>query len=83
MSDHLSQRGALLAQFKEHLARASYNPSVVRRYLGVAGRFLEYLEKRHVRLDEVQPSHLTMYVRRERGSFSRRHGHPPANIDHL
>ena len=34
MSDHLSQRGALLAQFKEHLAGASYNSGVVRRILG-------------------------------------------------
>jgi integrase/recombinase XerD len=82
MSDHLSQRGALLAQFEEHLARASYNSSVVQRYLVVAGRFLEYLGKRHVLIDAVQPSHLTMYVRRELGRFARRHGHPPVSIDH-
>jgi integrase/recombinase XerD len=82
MSDHLSERGALLAQFKEHLARARYNSCVVRRYLGVTSRFLEYLETRHGLIDTVQPLHLTMYVRRELGRFARRHGHPPVNIDH-
>ena len=55
MSDHLPQRGALLAQFEEHLAKASYGSRVVERYRTVADQFLEYLGKRHVLIDAVQP----------------------------
>ena len=82
MSDHFSQRGAPLAQFEEHLTSARYNSAVVRRYLGVADRFLNYLRKRHVLIDAAQPSHLTMYVRGELRRFARRHGRPPVSIDH-
>ncbi len=82
MSDHLSQRTALLAQFKELLAKARYGSSTVAGYLAVARRFLEYLGNRHMPIDAVQPSHVTMFLRRELRRFARRQGHAPASIDH-
>ena len=82
MSDHRPQRCALLAQFEEHLTKASYGSRVVERYRTVADQFLEYLGKLHVPIDAVQPYHVTMYVRRELRRFARRHGHGPASIDH-
>ena len=81
MSDHLPQRGALLTQFEEHLAKASYVSKVVERYRSVADQFLEYLGKRHVLIDAVQPCHVTMFVRCELRRFARRHGHGPASIN--
>jgi integrase/recombinase XerD len=82
MSDHLFLRSALLAQFEEHLAKASYRSRVIERYLTVADQFLQYLGKRHVLIDAVQPSHVTMYVSCELRRFVRRRGHGPASIDH-
>ena len=81
MSDHLPQRGALLTQFEQHLAKASYVSKVVERYRSVVDQFLEYLGKRHVLIDAVQPCHVTMFVRCELRRFARRHGHGPASID--
>ena len=83
MSDHLPQRSsALLAQFEGYLAKASYGSRVIEHHLAVADQFLQYLGKRHVLIDAVQPSHVTMYLRRELRRFARRHGHGPASIDH-
>ena len=82
MADHLLQRSALLAQFEEHLAKASYRSRVIERYLTVANQFLQYLGKRHVLIDAVQPSHVTRYVSCELRRFVRRRGHRPASIDH-
>ena len=83
MSDHVSQRSALLAQFKEHLAKVSYSSSAVAGYVAVAAHLLEYLGNRHVPVDAVQPLHVTTFLRRELRRFTRRHGHAPVSIDPL
>jgi site-specific recombinase XerD len=82
MSDLLSQRSALISQFEEHLARASYSSTSTKRYLAVAGHFLKYLEGQHVPIDAAQPSHVTKYLTRELGQFARRHGHAPVSVEH-
>jgi site-specific recombinase XerD len=82
MSELLSQRSALILQFEEHLARKRYGLATGKRYLAVAGHFLKYIEGRHVPIDSVQPSHVTMYLARELRQFSRRHGRAPASVDH-
>lgn len=82
MSDHLPQRSALLVQFEGHLAKAGYGSRVIKHHLAVADQFLQYVGKRHVRIDAVQPSHVTMYVRRDLRRFVRRHGHGPASVNH-
>ncbi len=82
MSEPLRQRATLLAQFNEHLARASYSASATKRYLAVAGHFLEYLGTRQVPIEAVQPSHVTMYLRRERRRFARRHHCLPLSVAH-
>jgi integrase/recombinase XerD len=79
MSASLLQRCALLSQFEDHLAKARYSATATKRYLAVAGHFLEYLRKRHVPIEAVQPSHVTMYLRRELSRFSRRHQHAPVS----
>lgn len=82
MSDPLPQRSALIAQFEEHLAKARYSSTSTKRYLAVAGHFLEYLGGRHVPIETVQPSHVTKYLKRELRQFARRHGHAPASVEH-
>ena len=82
MSDHISQRSALLAQFKEHLAKASYSSSAIAGYVAIAAHLLEYLENRHVPIDAVESSHVTRFLRRELCRFTRHHGHAPVSIDH-
>src|SRR5437016_1977393 len=81
MSDHLPRSRALLAQFKEHLAKGSYSASAARRYVAVAGHFLRYIGKRHIQIEEVQPLQVSMYLRRELRRFSRLHGRAPRSID--
>ena len=44
MSDDRQQSSALLKQFEEHLAKASYSASCSARYLAVASNFLQYIE---------------------------------------
>ena len=80
MSVPLSQRSALLVPFEEHLAKARYSVTSTQRYLAVAGHFLEYLRKRHVSIEAVLPSHVTMYLTRERRIFARRHQRAPVSI---
>ena len=82
MSDHLLQRSALISQFEEHLARASYSLTSTKRYLAVAGHFLKYLEGLHVPIDAAQPRHLTKYLTRALRQFARRHGHAPVSVEH-
>ena len=82
MSELLPRRSALILQFGEHLARERYSSTASKRYLAVAGHFLKYIEGRHVPIDAVQPSHVTMYLARELRQFSRRHGRAPASVDH-
>jgi integrase/recombinase XerD len=81
MSDLLPQRSALISQFEEHLERARYSSTASKRYLAVAGHFLNYVEDRHVPIDAVQPSHVTNYLARQLRQFSRRHGHAPVSVD--
>jgi integrase/recombinase XerD len=80
MSGNRSQPSALLAKFKEHVARARYGSSTVGGYVAVAGLFLEYLSRRKVPIEQVCTEHVSAFLGRELLRFSRRHGHPPAYI---
>jgi len=82
MSDHQSQRSALLAQLEEQLSKARYSPSVVGQYLGAARDFLDYVGKRHVLIDEVKTSHVTTYLRFGLQQFIRRNGQAPFSVTH-
>ena len=62
MSDPIPQRSALIAQFEEHLATARYSATATKRYLAVAGHFIEFLRSRHVPIAAAQPSHVTKYL---------------------
>lgn len=81
MSDATSQRGALLAKFKAHVAQMRYGSSTIGAYLAVADGFIEYLSNREVPIEEVQTEHVTVFLDRELRRFSRRHGHPPACVN--
>lgn len=80
MSDNTSQRIALLAKFKEHVARARYGSSTVGAYVAVAGHFLEYLSRRKVPIQGVCTEHVSAFLGCELLRFSRCHGHPPASV---
>jgi len=81
MSDDHPQRSALLTQFEEHLAKASYSSSCSAHYLVVASNFLQHIEKRHVLIDSVQPAHITRYLRWELRRFVERNSHAPICIE--
>lgn len=81
MSDDHPQYSALLTQFEDHLAKASYSSSCSAHYLGVASNFLQYIEKRHVLIDSVQPAHITRYLRGELRRFVERNSHAPICIE--
>lgn len=81
MSDARLQRSALLARFKEHVARARYGSSTVVAYVAVAGHFLENLERLRVPLRDVRAEQVTAFLDSELLRFSRRHGRPPVCVD--
>ncbi len=68
MSGNRSQRSALLAKFKEHVARARYGSSTVGAYVAVAGLFLEYLSRRKVPLQGNSPTTALLDRRRSQTS---------------
>ncbi len=82
MSDPIPQRSALIAQFEEHLATARYSATATKRYLAVAGHFIEFLRSRHVPIAAAQPSHVTNYLTCELRQFARNHGHAPVSVEH-
>lgn len=81
MSANTSQRSALLAKFKDHVARARYGSSTVGAYVAVAGHFIEYLSRRKIPIQGVCTEHLSAFLDCELLRFSRRHGHPPASVN--
>jgi len=80
MSDNTSQRIALLAKFKEHVAQARYASGTVGAYVAVAGHFLEYLSRRKVPIQGACTEHVSAFLGCELLRFSRCHGHPPASV---
>ena len=80
MSDRPLDAATPLAQLWEHLTLARYAPTVIVRYVAFARLFLRYLEKRHVRLDEVEPAHVSMYLACKLRRYRQRHGRAAASM---
>ena len=80
MSDRPLDTAAPLAQLREQLTLARYAPTVIVRYVVFARLFLRYLAKRHARLDEVEPVHVSKYLTCELRRYRQRHGRAPASM---
>jgi integrase/recombinase XerD len=80
MSDRPLDTAAPLAQLREQLTLARYAPTVIVRYVVFARLFLRYLAKRHVRLDEVEPVHVSKHLTCELRRYRQRHGRAPASM---
>lgn len=80
MSDRPLDAATPLAQLWEHLTLARYAPTVIVRYVAFARLFLRYLEKQHVRLDEVEPAHVSKYLACKLRRYRQRHGRAAASM---
>ena len=80
MSDRAIDAANTLAQLWEHLTLERYAPTVIVRYVAFARLFLRYLEKQHVRLDEVEPAHVSKYLACELRRYRQRHGRAAASM---
>ena len=69
-----------LSRLADHGREERYQCHVVNRYVGVARRFLVYLEKRGTRVEHAQPADVAGYLRSERQRFHRRHRHAPTTV---
>ena len=70
---------ALLAQFGQRLASTSYTRAVTAHYLDCAKRFLAYLSERQISLTDIEPSHVSAFLRDQLRTFRRRRGRPPVS----
>jgi integrase/recombinase XerD len=80
MSDHSLDAVTPLTQLREQLTLARYAPTVIVRYVVFARVFLRYLAKRHVRLDEVEPAHVSKHLTCELRRYRQRHGRAPTSM---
>ena len=80
MSDRAIDAANTLAQLWEHLTLERYAPTVIVRYVAFARIFLRYLEQQHVRLDEVEPAHVSKYLACELRRYRQRHGRAAASM---
>jgi integrase/recombinase XerD len=80
MSDRPLDAAVPLGQLREQLTLARYAPTVIVRYVVFARLFLRYLAKRHVRLDEVEPVHVSKHLTCELRRYRQRHGRAPASM---
>lgn len=70
-----------LIQFEDHLRREQYSAEVASSYIPIARRFLAYIQRRHLTVETVQPSHVSSYLRVELSGYQRRHNRLPEHID--
>jgi len=70
----------LLARMRDALHRAQYQRSVVNRYVLFARQFLDYLADSGIRVEDIEPHHVEMFLRRELRRYRRRHGHAPTSM---
>lgn len=69
-----------LSRFIDHLQKEKYQFQVVRRRVAIARRFLAYLSKRAICVEEAQALDLALYLQSERQRYHRRHHHRPASV---
>ncbi|MCP3468290.1 hypothetical protein [Bradyrhizobium sp. CCGUVB23] len=64
----------LIAELKAVLAGQRYHPRTISNYCGCARRFLDYLERREIQVENVTEAQVSTYMSRARGILRKRHG---------
>lgn len=69
-----------LSDLEEHLRRERYSPQAGRRCIAVAGRFLTYLNKRHMAVEATEPADVGLYLQNELRLFRQHHRRAPGSL---
>jgi len=69
-----------LEEFESHLETARYAAAIQRRYLWIAQRFVDYLEKKCIAVEAAHAPEGDDFLRWELRSWRRRHGRNPRNV---
>src|SRR5436189_4454775 len=80
MTSEKSSNGSWLSRLKEHLNKGRYSAYTVIRRTAVANHFLEYLSKRNIAVEAVEPSHIDRYLLNELRLYRQRHQCSPESI---
>lgn len=80
MSNQSSSSASRIEQLEVHLRTNRYAALIQRRYLWLAQRFVNYLEKRSLAIEAVHELELEEFLRRELRSWRRRHGRAPRDV---
>lgn len=79
MSSFYLEYGEILHRLRQHMQTAGYHKATIDHWCARARQFLDFLLERCIRIDDAQPAHVAMYMRRELSEYLRRHGRMPAN----
>lgn len=79
MSIQSSSTAPGLEEFSDQLKSERYAAPIQRRYLWVAQRFHDYLERKCIAIEAVGPAELEDFLRWELRSWCKRHGRDPSN----
>jgi integrase/recombinase XerD len=80
MSIQSSSTAPRLEEFSDQLKSERYAAPIQRRYLWVAHRFHDYLERKCIAIEAVGPPELEDFLRWELRSWRKRHGRAPSNV---
>lgn len=80
MSNQSSSSASRIEQLEVHLRTNRYAALIQWRYLWLAQRFVNYLEKRSLAIEAVHEPELEEFLRRELRSWRRRHGRVPRDV---
>lgn len=67
-----------LSRLNDHLKNESYAGCTAKHCVAIGRAFLAFLEKQHMTLHSVQPTHVQKFLQQALRRFQRRHGHLPA-----
>lgn len=70
-----------LSHLNDHLKNERYASGTATHCLAIARAFLIFLEKQHLKLSSVQPTHVEKYLQHSLRRFHRQYGHMPAYKD--
>jgi len=79
MSIQSSSTAPRLEEFSDQLKSERYAAPIQRRYLWVAQRFHDYLERKCIAIEAVAPAELEDFLRWELRSWRKRYGRDPSN----
>jgi site-specific recombinase XerD len=77
MSTQSSSNAPLIEELDLYLKAGRYSTQIRQRYLPLAQRFIDYLERRAAPMGTASAWDVAKFLRRELRAFSKRHGRPP------